>query len=886
LPIPAGTRLGPYEIAALIGSGGMGEVYRARDTKLARDVAIKSLPALFTRDPDRLARFHREAQVLASLNHPHIAHIYGLEEADGVEFLALELVEGETLANRIARGALPLDEALPIARQIADALAAAHERGIVHRDLKPANVAITPDSQVKVLDFGLAKVLDPDPSLASPAVSAPPTMTSPAMTARGIVLGTAAYMSPEQAKGRPADKRSDIWAFGLIVFEMLAGRQVFVRETMTETVAAVIHDEIPWSALPQNIPEALRRTLVRCLQKDPSRRLHSAADAGLDLEDASRAPEPAAAAPGVRRRSPGWLLGTAMALLYALGTIVLALVLGHISRVSPQWARFAAVTDREGEQTQPSVAADGKSIAYVIRSARDDETQIAVQRVGGHNPIVVARGSVNAPAFSPDGQRIAYAGTTGAGSIFVVGATGESSRRVTDFGFNPSWSPDGTKIVFSSVDIDQPFSRAPSTASLWVVEAAAGAPKKIFAGDALQPAWSRPLGKRIAFWASSGNGQRDIYTIPAQGGDPVPVTNDEPTDWAPAWSPDGRFLYFSSDRGGPMGLWRTAIDERSGRTTGQPELVLAGVGGSTIYASLSSDDSVLAFESLIRTVNPIAFTFDPATGQAGTVRALSARNGRLAPTDVSPDGRLLLLSNLGEQQEDVLISNTDLTDLRRVTDDPAKDRGPSFAPDGRILFYSNRDGDFAPWSIAQDGGGLRKVGEIRGIYPSMSPRGDRITVYTITGGRGAIASIVNGTAVDWKPIAPEGTRFSPASWSRDARHVSGVAYFPPDYAPTIGIYDADSGTLSRVPDAARAFKAPINQPGVVFTMHWLPDNRHIVYITSDHRLAWTDTITGETKLSDVIGLDTGSTLAVSPDGRTLYSASSKTEADIWIARKR
>jgi Tol biopolymer transport system component len=300
---------------------------------------------------------------------------------------------------------------------------------------------------------------------------------------------------------------------------------------------------------------------------------------------------------------------------------------------------------------------------------------------------------------------------------------------------------------------------------------------------------------------------------------------------------------------------------------------------------LSSNDSVLAFESLIETINPFAVTFDPATGRAGTVTVLGALNGRLAPTDVSPDGKRLLLTNLGEQQEDVLISNTDLTDLRRVTDDPWKDRGPSFAPDGRILFYSNRDGDFAPWSIAQDGGGLRKVGEIRGIYPSMSPRGDRITVMTMTGA-GAIASIVNGTAVNWKPIAPEGTRFSPSSWTRDGRHLVGVAYFPPDYAPTIGIYDADSEMLSRVPDPGRAFTAPINQPGVVFTMHWLPDNRHIVYVTSDHRVAWTDTITGETNASEITGVFAGSTLAVSPDGRTLYLSSSKTEADIWIARKR
>jgi Tol biopolymer transport system component len=334
-----------------------------------------------------------------------------------------------------------------------------------------------------------------------------------------------------------------------------------------------------------------------------------------------------------------------------------------------------------------------------------------------------------------------------------------------------------------------------------------------------------------------------------------------------------------------MGLWRMAIDERTGRTAGQPELVLAGVGGSTIDASLSLDDSVLAFESLITTINPVAVTFDPATGRAGTVTALGGRNGRLAPTDVSPDGRRLLLTNLGEQQEDVWISNTDLTDLRRVTDDPAMDRAPLFAPDGRILFYSNRDGNFSPWSIAEDGGGLRKVGDIGGVRPAMSPRGDRITIINPSSAGGAIASIVNGKAVNWKPIAPKGTRFNPGLWARDGRHVAGAAYFPPDYAPTIAIYDADLGTLSRVPDTGRAFHGP-NPAVLLFTLSWLPDNRHIVYVTSDYRLEWTDTITGETKLSDITGLGIGSSLAVSPDGRTLYLGSSKTEADIWIARKR
>ena len=258
MALATGTRLGAYEILSLLGAGGMGEVYRARDAKLNRDVALKVLPEAFTADPDRLARFKREAQVLASLNHPHIGAIYGLEESDGVRALVLELVEGPTLADRIALDPIPPDEALPIAKQIADALEGAHEAGIVHRDLKPANIKLRPDGTVKVLDFGLAKALEPTPT--APAnVTASPTITTPAMmTGIGMILGTAVYMSPEQAKGRPADKRSDVWAFGCVFYEMLTGRRAFDGSEISDVLAGVIKTEPNWDALPAGVPPVLR----------------------------------------------------------------------------------------------------------------------------------------------------------------------------------------------------------------------------------------------------------------------------------------------------------------------------------------------------------------------------------------------------------------------------------------------------------------------------------------------------------------------------------------------------------------------------------------------------------------------------------------------------
>src|SRR5438552_462265 len=284
MSLSAGTRLGPYEILSAIGAGGMGEVYRARDTTLNRDVAMKVLPESFASDPDRLARFTREAQTLASLNHPNIAHIHGLQESGGVRALVMELVEGDDLSQRIARGAIPLDDALPIAKQIAEALEAAHEHGIIHRDLKPANIKVRPDGTVKVLDFGLAKMMEPASAMSGNAMTSP-TLSIHA-TQAGIILGTAAYMSPEQAAGKPVDKRSDLWAFGVVLMEMLTGRPVFPGETVSHILAAVLKSDPDWTALPANTSAPIRRLLRRCLDKDRRRRLDSAADARLEIDEA------------------------------------------------------------------------------------------------------------------------------------------------------------------------------------------------------------------------------------------------------------------------------------------------------------------------------------------------------------------------------------------------------------------------------------------------------------------------------------------------------------------------------------------------------------------------------------------------------------------------
>ncbi|HYB53271.1 MAG TPA: cell wall synthesis protein CwsA, partial [Thermoanaerobaculia bacterium] len=644
MTLASGTKLGPYEILSPLGAGGMGEVYRARDAKLNRDVAIKVLPEAFASDSERLTRFRREAQVLAALNHPHVAAIYGLEESGGVEALVLELVPGETLAERLAKGPIPVPETLDIGRQIAEALEAAHERAIVHRDLKPANVKLTPEGEVKVLDFGLAKALAADAS--SPDVTSSPTLTAQA-TQAGVVIGTAAYMSPEQARGKSADKRADIWAFGAVLYEMLTGRRCFEGETVSDTLAAVLMKEPDWSALPASVSPGVRELLRRCLRRDAKQRLRDIGDARVALEEelapqtsrASGAVSEVSALPAaettLRRTSPRPLTMASIAVALLAGAVAGWLIGRRSGKPEAPWAEFTQLTDASGVETSPSVSPDGTMFAYT--SAVRGSWDIYVQRVGGRTPVLVAGDPAKDevwPAFSPDGKQIAFSVRGGAGGIFVVGATGESVRRVTDFGSNPAWSPDGRRIVFCSEEVLSAYATN-TESTLWVVETSGGKPVKLDVGAAaFQPAWS-PSGRRIAFWINV-NGQRDIATAPAAGGRFVMATSDEAVDWAPVWSPDGKFLYFASDRGGSMGIWRIAVDEPTGRPRGAPEPVAAGVDVSMDLPHLSGDGNTLVFRSMIQSVNPAAIEFDPATEHAGRVTLLQHSTGQLHPTDVSP----------------------------------------------------------------------------------------------------------------------------------------------------------------------------------------------------------------------------------------------------------
>jgi hypothetical protein len=448
-----GTRLGPFEIVSALGAGGMGEVYRARDARLDRDVAIKILPEAFAADPERVARFQREAKVLASLNHPNIAIIHGLEHAEGAHALVMELVEGEDLAQRIARGAIPIDEALPIAKQIAEALEAAHEQGIMHRDLKPANIKVRPDGTVKVLDFGLAKAMDPVGS--APHVSQSPTITTPARTHAGMILGTAAYMSPEQAKGRAVDKRSDVWAFGCVLFEMLTGKRAFEGEDVSDTLAAVLRGEPDWDALPATTPAPIGKLLRGCLEKDRKERVPDIAVARLDIKEALAMPAGSILAAAARVVAPPPLWKRAIPIV-ATALLVAALtsvawwgfkpsapppIVTRFSFPLPQGqAFFTTNTYIVG------ISPDGTRMVYAannglyLRSAWDLEPKA----IPGAD---YSGSTLRTPVFSPDGQSLVfYSAADQVLKRISVNGGAAVTLCPADVPFGISWGVDG--IVF------------------------------------------------------------------------------------------------------------------------------------------------------------------------------------------------------------------------------------------------------------------------------------------------------------------------------------------------------------------------------------------------------------------------------------------------------
>ena len=587
MPLTIGSRVGPYEVVSAIGVGGMGEVYRARDTRLHREVALKTLPSAFTLDPERRSRFDREAQVLASLNHPNIASLYGFEECGEVRALVMELVDGATLADRITSRGLPLDEALAIARQIVDALEAAHEHGVVHRDLKPANVKVTHAGVVKVLDFGLAKALAADSGAIDPINS--PTVTSPG-TGAGVILGTAAYMSPEQARGRPVDKRTDIWAFGCLVYEMLTGRRVFAGDNVTDLLAGVVTREADLTALPPNTPAGIRRLIRRCLEKDRTRRLADIADARLEIADAldPHAASDVAAALPARPSKPGrWPLAVA-AVAVAIAAASLMGWFGARPAVagSKRFLVVAPASDpmiHESVGTQIAISPDGQYVAYVAGRAGFG---IYVRRISALEATQVP-GTLGGrqPFFSPDSRYIGF-WSVGDGEIRRVALTGgpvvSVAKAPSGTFYGGSWGADDS-IVFGS-------------GSLYRVPAAGGTPEALTTVDPArgeaEHRWPEilPGGRAILYTAWGGSITRARIDAFAPGSRERTTLVEGAT--MPRFAPTGHLLYQQSNT-----LMATAFDPAALTTSGRPiqlqEEVKTTNSGSADFAIANDGTLVL-----------------------------------------------------------------------------------------------------------------------------------------------------------------------------------------------------------------------------------------------------------------------------------------------------
>ena len=681
-----GAHLGSYEIVALIGAGGMGEVYRARDVKLHRDIALKVLLERAAADAHRRARFAREAQSVAALNHPNIVTIYSVEEANGIPFLTMELVEGKPLKEIIPKDGLPLERLLKIAIPLADALTAAHARGITHRDLKPANIMVGADNRVKVLDFGLAKLHEPDP--VPLGVTSFPTAEH--MTGDGRIVGTAAYMSPEQAEGKSLDHRTDIFSFGVILYEMATGERPFQGDTTISVISSIVKDT-PRSvtdinpALPRDIGRIVRRALV----KDPEHRYQTAKDLGNDLEDLKRDLESGEVlASGVSREMVPIAGRSARPWIIAGGVIVASLAvaagLGVFSRfrapsASVGGGRLALLLSSEGEARSPALSADGKMIAYIASDA--GKVNLYVSRVAGGERIRLTDDAAlkDDPAFSPDGDRIAFSRRRPDATrpeICLIPALGGRAVPVIPDARTPVWSPDGTRLAFIQVRAGEPETLATAAAD--------GSDLRIvLQADAVypffyRPAWS-PDGTRLAVSRTGGGILQEIWLLPASGGAPRQLWRDPPGVFSadPVFTPEGSGIVHTSNRGGAKNLWLMPIDGK------EPVRLTSGTG---------PDES-------------------PSVARTGAIAFVNSRS-----------------------RATLLVHRFDTGATQTLTTHHSVLWAPAFSPDGREIAFARNEtgGSWHIWTVPADGGTPRQITSSRlpEIYPRYTPDGTAIVFQT------------------------------------------------------------------------------------------------------------------------------------------------------------
>ena len=783
---------GPYHIEERIGAGGMGEVYRARDTKLGRAVAIKVLPQVFTNDPERLARFEREARLLAALNHPHVGAIYGVEEADGVRGLVLELVTGETLAARLQRGPIPLIEALTVARQMTDALDAAHQKGIVHRDLKPANIKITPEGAVKVLDFGLGKFEAHGPEDARARHPSEPSGTPSSTmggTEAGRILGTAAYMSPEQARGESVDKRTDIWAFGCVLFEMLTGRAAFGRETFPDTLVGILQDEPEWTALPP-IPGGLRSLLQHCLQKDPRRRLRDIGDARLEFEHSNGGIAAEHTESGPRSRRPSRLAWSALVTLALVTAAASWLLWGRREATTDNPianARFTRLTDFQGAERDAAISADGKFVAF--RSDRDGPFDVLLGQIGTGRFVNLTQGQeddlrlpVRSQGFSGEGSEVWLSGGVDRRlRLMPLMGKGEPRDFLGDMAINPAWSPDGARLVYHTRDDGDP---------IFVADSNGANPRRIVINQAgvhnHYPIWSVD-GRWIYFVQGvQATYEWDLWRIAATGGTPERLTQHNSEVGYPAPIDLHTILYVARehDGSGPW-LWALDVDRKQTRRVSfgleKYTSLAASADGRRLVASVANPTASLWSVPILdrlaeeRDVSPFALPTARALMprfagpslyylssrgegdglwryQDGESREVwrGSEGPLLEPPAVSADGRQSAIVLRGDGKLRLHVISGDGAEIRPLIDTIDVRGAASWSPDGTWIVTGGND---------RNGPGLFKV-PVAGGEPTRLVGGPALNPVWSPAGNVIVYSGPNvGPLAPLRAVRPDGTPF-------------------------------------------------------------------------------------------------------------------------------
>jgi serine/threonine-protein kinase len=735
----------------------MGEVYKARDTKLGRDVALKFLPESFATDAERLQRFEREAKLLAALNHPNIAAIYGIEQSDDARFLVLELVPGEDLAERISHGPVPLDDALVMALQVAEALESAHDQGVVHRDLKPGNVVVTPESTVKVLDFGLAKALESDRENSS--LSHSPTLLASSPTMQGVILGTAGYMSPEQARGKVVDRRADIWAFGCVLLELLTGRQTFGGETVSDTLASVLKTEPDWDSLPDETPGAIVRLLHRCLNKDPRQRLRDIGEARIIIEKVIRGEidEPAAAAPveAVAPRASG-----RSRFVWLAASVLVAAVVGTTAWTlkpeppEPPLRKFSLAVERDdkGGPDDPVISPDGTCVVYVVGG------RLWVQELDELKPREIAvNGEADIPFWSPDG---AYIGYLANGNLWKVPVSGGASVKVCDpqpsftGGRGATWGDDG-RIIYSY-----------GSSGLHAVTDQGGDPH-IFHdldlekyGDFHEPKLL-PGDKGVLYVAHRKNGTADTIELFAGGEQKMVVQVEGQRLWLPQYSPSGHILYRRSGANG--GIWAVPFSLSGLEATGEPFLVAS----DGVDPSVASDGTLV----YLRGENDVEHTMRWVSREGVLGDSVAVPEREYAEPALSPDGSHLAVTEFDGDEVDVWIHDLTRGTRTRFTFDEGDQIQPVWSPDGAMIYYADAGTD-SIFVRAADGTGVSRA-VVKGRAPHVSGDGKYLSFHVQGGASQEDLWYVqlDGNA-EPKPFLVTPARELSTNLSPDGRHIA------------------------------------------------------------------------------------------------------------------